>query len=156
MIPKTVLYVEDEENDVLLLQLGFEKAGINHRLQIVGDGQEAVAYLSGSGQYANREQYPSPTLVLLDLNLPCLTGMKVLQWIREQPQFATLPVVMYTSSDHPRDLENARQLGVTEYVLKPSRIGKIAELLQRLSAQWLSAPSVPDPKTQSALQSAAS
>lgn len=139
MSQKTVLYVEDEENDVLLLQLGFQKAGLAHALNTVDDGQKAVEYLSGLGVYADRQQYPLPSLVLLDLNLPCLSGMKVLEWIREQPQYAALPVVMYTSSDHPNDMANARQLGATEYVLKPSRISKIAEIAQRLTQQWLEA-----------------
>jgi CheY-like chemotaxis protein len=137
MCSKTLLYVEDEENDVLLLQLGLQRAGLRYRLQTVQDGQQALAYLSGTGLYTDRQQYPLPNLVLLDLNLPCLSGMKVLEWIREQPQFATLPVVMYTSSDHPTDIANARQLGVTDYVLKPSRLSKIAEVVQRLTHQWL-------------------
>lgn len=136
---KTILYVEDEENDVLLLQLGMQKAGVSYPLQTVQDGQQAVAYLSGTGPYADRAQHPLPGLVLLDLNLPCLSGMKVLEWIREQPQFASLPVVMYTSSDHPNDVENARRLGVAEYVLKPSRVQHIADLTRKWTATYLEA-----------------
>ena len=78
-----------------------------------------------------------PGLVLLDLNLPRLSGMKVLQWIREQPQFADLPVVIYTSSGDSREQEKAKQLGANEYILKPCSVDKIAETLHKFKVRWL-------------------
>ncbi|PWU20806.1 MAG: two-component system response regulator [Verrucomicrobia bacterium] len=135
---RTILYVEDEENDIILVQLALEEARISLPLKTVNDGREAVAYLEGTGAYSDRVQYPAPGLVLLDLNLPLLSGMDVLEWIREQPQFANLPVVIYTSSNHPTDLEKARQLGASDFVLKPSYVHEIAQTLQRLVGQWLS------------------
>ncbi len=154
MPPRTILYVEDEENDVLLLKLGLAKAGVVNPLKAVADGQEAVAYLGGSGQYADRELYPLPGLVLLDLNLPRLSGLKVLQWIREQPQFAGMPVVVYTSSDQPSDLEKARQLGANEYVLKPSRVTQIAQAVQGLKKRWMDPLQEADRKSRPMLRTA--
>jgi CheY-like chemotaxis protein len=139
MAKKILLYAEDEENDVLLLELGLRKAQLDVELKTVSDGQEALDYLSGSAPYADRQQYPLPDLLLLDLNMPRLSGMQVLAWLRQQPQFTSLPVVIYTSSDHPSDMDKAKQLGATDYVLKPAFVDKIAEALQRLHHKWLDA-----------------
>jgi CheY-like chemotaxis protein len=136
MATKTVLYVEDEETDVLLLRLALKKAKIENALQVVQDGAEAVEYLSGGGRYENRGEYPVPDLVLLDLNLPRLSGVQVLQWIREQPNFANLPVVIYTSSEDPIDKEKTRVLA-NDYVVKPSLVDHIAAAMQKVNARWL-------------------
>ncbi len=137
MHQKAILYVEDEETDVLLVQCALEKARITNPLKRVKNGDQAVAYLKGEGQYANREQNPIPGLVLLDLNLPRRSGMKVLEWIRQQPQFASLPVVIYTSSENPREQERAKEFGANEYIVKPSIISEIASTLQNLRERWL-------------------
>ncbi len=134
---EALLYVEDEETDVLLLQFALEKAQISNPLKTVTDGDEAVGYLSGRGKYADREHHPLPGLVLLDLNLPRLPGMKVLQWIREQPHFSNLPVVIYTSSEAAREQEKAKQLGANDYIVKANSIEKIALTLQKLKQRWL-------------------
>lgn len=132
-----ILYVEDEETDILLVHYAFKMARISHPLQVVKDGEAAVAYLSGQGQFADRAPHPLPGLVLLDLNLPRLHGLKVLQWIREQPHFATLPVVIYSSSDNPQEQQRAKQLGANDYIVKASIIGDIAATLQKLTQRWL-------------------
>lgn len=137
MSEKPLLYVEDEPTDVLLLQFALKKAQITNPLQIAGDGEQAIAYLSGSGQYGNRENHPLPGLVLLDLNIPRFSGLEVLKWIREQPRFASLPVVVYTSSEDPMDQEQARQLGANDYIVKPPFVDKIAATLRKLVQQWL-------------------
>jgi len=136
--PKPLLYVEDEENDIILLQLALEEARIGNPLKTVTHGQEAVAYLVGDGRYSDRAEYPLPSLVLLDLNLPLLSGMDVLKWIRDQPQFAALPVVIYTSSNHPTDLDMANQLGATDFVLKPCFVPEIATTVRTLIERWVS------------------
>ncbi len=77
----TVLYVEDEEGDLFFMQAAFRKAGIGQALRSVGNGREAIDYLAGSGPYADRERHPLPTMVLLDLNLPLISGFEVLEWL---------------------------------------------------------------------------
>lgn len=134
---KAILCVEDEETDIMLLRFALKKAQIAHPLATVKNGEEAVAYLMGKGQYADRAQYPLPGLVLLDLNLPRLPGMKVLQWIREQPHFSKLPVVIYTSSEQPSDAAKAKQLGANDYIVKPSFVDKVAPILRKLQQRWL-------------------
>ncbi len=137
MPEKTILYVEDEETDIMLLECALKKARVSNPLATVKNGDEAVAYLMGKGQYADRAQHPLPGLVLLDLNLPRLSGMKVLQWIREQPHFASLPVVIYTSAEDPKQQEEAKQLGANDYIVKPSFVDVIAVTLQKLKQRWL-------------------
>jgi CheY-like chemotaxis protein len=92
-----ILYVEDEKSDVLLLRVAFTRAGLLNPVHIAMDGAEAIDYLVGNRPFADRNQHPLPALVLLDLNLPKKSGFQVLSWIRQQPQFASLPVVIYTA-----------------------------------------------------------
>lgn len=99
MTNQVILIVEDDANDVLLLHRAFQKANIVVPLQTVSHGDDAVAYLAGEGVYADRERYPPPVLVLLDLKLPRRSGLEVLEWIRGQGGLRRLPVVVLTRSD---------------------------------------------------------
>src|SRR5687767_8914254 len=95
---RPVLYAEDEDNDAFLMHRAFAKAGVANPLKIVPDGAAAIRYLSGTGEFRDRTQHPSPCLLLLDLNLPRQSGLEVLQWARAQPPLQGLPIVMLTSS----------------------------------------------------------
>jgi len=132
IILRPVLYVEDEENDAFLLQMGFQRAGVEHPLKVVRDGQEAIDYLSQT-----RTQHFLPCLVLLDLNLPRMSGLEVLEWLRQRPPFRDLPVVIFTSSEHQSDRTRARELGADDYVVKPSQVHRVTELVQKLNERWL-------------------
>src|SRR6266567_7608257 len=92
----TVLYAEDEDNDAFLARRAFKQAEVVNPLQIVRNGQQAVDYLSGTGPYASRREFPMPCLLLLDIKMPLKSGLEVLKWVREQPAFRTLLVVMFT------------------------------------------------------------
>lgn len=137
MAQKIILYVEDEETDVFLMRIAFKKARIEVPLKTVSDGEGAIAYLRGAGAFADREAHPVPGLVLLDLNIPRLEGLKVLEWIRQQPELASLPVVIYTSSEQPQDLADAQRLGADDYLVKPASIEKIADIATNLIQRWL-------------------
>jgi len=128
-----VLYVEDEENDALFMQRAFGSNGMAGRLRVVGDGRAAIDYLSGSGQYSDRTKYPLPALVLLDLNLPQIPGFQVLEWIKNNPDYARLPVVVFSSSTREDDRVRARELGAEAFVAKPSsgmEFGRVVEGLK--------------------------
>ncbi len=140
MADKIVLYAEDEEDDAFMLELAFKKVALGSKLVIVDNGEAAIDYLSGKGQFADRAQFPLPGLVLLDLNIPLVSGLKVLEWIRQQPQFSSLPVVVYTSSEQPQDLKLAQELGANDYIVKPPLIENICEFVRQLKAKWLQAP----------------
>jgi CheY-like chemotaxis protein len=132
-----MLYVEDEKTDVLLLRVAFTRAGLTNTVHIAVDGAEAIDYLAGNGPFADRNQHPLPALVLLDLNLPKKSGFEVLKWIRQQPQFFSLPVMIYTSSVGLIDKETAQLFGATDYFVKRSGVNHIAELVCSLAERWL-------------------
>jgi CheY-like chemotaxis protein len=133
----TILLVEDDPNDVFLLQRAFRKAGFEHPVQAVGDGEEAVAYLTGAGSYADRAQFPLPLLVLLDLKLPRKSGLEVLAWLREQPALRRLPVVVLTSSREPADVNRAYDLGANSYLVKPLGFEALLDMVKSLNFYWL-------------------
>jgi len=133
-----VLYVEDEEDDVMLIRIAFKHAQIERPLAIAPDGREAIHYLLGTGRFSNRTLYPFPCLVLLDLNLPQLGGFEVLQRIRQEAHLATLPVIVFSSSEKVSDRARARELGATDYVPKPSRMERLTEFAVMLKTRWLS------------------
>lgn len=128
-----VLYVEDEEMDALLMGLAVKRAALAAPLQIASNGGEAIDYLAGTGAYANRNDHPLPCLVLLDLKLPGSSGFEILAWLRKQPHFSSLPVIIYTSSSSDADREKARQLGATDYAVKKADVNAIAEWLLSLA-----------------------
>jgi len=134
---QTVLYVEDSADDFTLLKLVSQKCGTPFALQHAEDGEKAVAYLSGAGAYADREEYPFPDLVLLDLKMPRLDGFEVLQWIRENPETRTLPVVVLAGSSFRADIRRALELGANSYASKPSRFEELQVLIDQVADVWL-------------------
>jgi CheY-like chemotaxis protein len=121
--------IEDDPNDVLLVEMAFRRAELTARLEVVRDGDEAIAYLSGHEAYAARERYPLPALVLLDLKLPGRSGLEVLSWVRVHTALKRLPIVMLTSSTHPADVNQAYDLGVNSYLVKPSGLEGLTAVL---------------------------
>lgn len=115
-----VLYVEDEEDDVFFLREAFRRARVGADLRASGDGREAIRYLSGEAPFDDRAQHPVPDLVLLDLNLPLLSGFEVLSWLRQNPMLSKLPVIVFSSSSFEDDLRKAYALGADGYLVKPS------------------------------------
>ena len=134
-----VLLAEDEPTDVYFVQWAFKEAGLPHQVFTAADGQEAVDYLSGEGPFTDRQKYPLPDLLLLDLKMPRLTGFDVLQWLQERPQFQDLTVLVLTSSDYPGDVARARELGADDYRVKPSNPFELVKLVRELDAKWLRA-----------------
>ena len=133
-----ILHVEDEEDDVLFIQQAFKKAGITNPLKAVEDGQSAIDYLAGTGKYAERQQYPLPAMVLLDLNLPGQSGFDVLKWIRNHPELKrTIVVVICSSSQNLPDINAAYDLGANGYVVKPATFPGLVELAKAIRDYWL-------------------
>jgi CheY-like chemotaxis protein len=132
-----ILIVEDREDDILLILKTFQKAALPNPVKIVHDGEEAIAYLSGEGKYANRAEYPLPTLVLLDLKLPGMDGFEILTWIRKQDGIRGLPVVVLTSSSQLRDVNRAYELGANSFFVKEIDFQSSVELTRLLQRYWL-------------------
>jgi CheY-like chemotaxis protein len=133
----SILLVEDDPNDVFFLQRAFTAAAIDNPLSVAQDGQEAIDYLSGLGKYADRARHPLPCLIILDLKMPRRTGMDVLQWLREQPVFRCIPVIVFSSSAQRYDVERAYGLGATAFVVKPANNERRSELAALVKGFWL-------------------
>jgi len=132
-----VLYVEDDPVDVLLMERVWRRVGLLNPLHIVSDGQSALDYLAGAGPYADRAIHPLPVLVLLDIKVPKLTGLQVLQWIRHHPTLSALRVVILSSSRIRRDTDEASALGVCEFLVKPSDFKVLEQMIADLRDRWL-------------------
>lgn len=130
----TILHVEDDPNDAFLVQHAFQRARLSIQVRLVSDGQQALDYLAGTGQYADRVTYPIPQLVLLDLKMPKLSGFDVLSWVRGQEQFGRLPVLILSSSDHLDDRLHAQALGATEYEVKSPGFEAVVQCVVRMMA----------------------
>jgi CheY-like chemotaxis protein len=116
---RPILLVEDSEDDVFIFQRAYRQAQLPYEIQLVTTGQEAIDYLSGIGEFADRERHPRPWLVLLDLKLPLQHGLDVLAALRALPEVGDLPVAVLTSSAEHRDIVRARTLGARAYLVKP-------------------------------------
>lgn len=130
---RAVLLVEDDPADIFFMRRAWTQAGHSAPLVVVEDGEKAVAYLSGLGAYSDREKYPVPGLVLLDLKIPLLSGLGVLEWIRKNPGLKHLPVAVLTSSAEPGDVARARELGVSDYLVKPTGTAELLAMVRGLS-----------------------
>ncbi|HLX69268.1 MAG TPA: response regulator [Verrucomicrobiae bacterium] len=143
---------EDDEDYVLLIQQAFVKAHVPNPLHVVSSGKEAMAYLKGEGKYANRAEYPLPELLLLDLKLPGYNGFEILAWIRTQPGLTGLRVLVLTSSDQIKDVNDAYRLGANSFLVKPYDFEDLVHFTQLIQEFWLQRSKCPDtfraPKTQ--------
>ncbi len=132
-----VLHVDDDPSDTLLLQQACRKAQVSFQLKSVPDGETAVAYLSGRGVYSDREKHPLPSLALLDLKMPRMTGFDVLVWTRAQERFKLLPVIILTASNQDEDIKRAYETGANSYLVKPVGIHTLTEMARLIDAYWL-------------------
>jgi CheY-like chemotaxis protein len=145
-----ILVVEDNENDVLLIRRTLERSGIPNPRHFVKSGEEAINYLVGVGPYANRERFPFPELVLLDLKLVQMDGFEVLKWVRAHPHFKDLRVVVLTSSSNIRDVNKAYQLGANSFLVKPLELENIASFFATIWIQLWKANNTPAPEKMTA------
>lgn len=132
-----VLSVDDNDVDGALLERAFKRTSIPARLYRVSEGPQALAYLSGDGIYSDRESYPLPDLVLLDLAMPKMSGVEVLKWIRNENSVHKTRVLIFTSSEKPEDFHAANQIGADGYFLKPTKFDDLKKLVTRINEEWL-------------------
>jgi CheY-like chemotaxis protein len=133
----TILLVEDDENDVLLIQRAFRKVKLSNPMQVVNDGEEAIAYLRGDFAYSDRERNPLPVMILLDLKLPRIGGHDVLKWLRSQEALKRIPVVVLTSSKESADVNRAYDLGANSYLVKPVQFEALINMVKNIDLYWL-------------------
>lgn len=132
-----ILLVEDDDNDVFLIKRAFRKLNLPHSLHLVEDGEAAINYLQGREPYNQKDNFILPELILLDLKLPRISGLEVLQWIRQQPDLKRMPIVILTASRESIDINKAYDLGVNSYLVKPVNFNEFLEMLSTLNSYWL-------------------
>ena len=132
-----ILHVENDPDDVFLLKRAFTKAGITREMRSAESGQAAVEYLNGSNAYGNRDAYPLPTVILLDWNMPLMSGAEFLRWIRHDAKWKRLPVVVLTSSASEHDMQEAYDLGANGYLVKPSAQEAFISMVRGFAQFWL-------------------
>ena len=132
-----ILLAEDDPNDVLSVQRAFQRNYVANPVQVVRDGEEALAYLSGQAPFADRERHPLPVLMLMDLKMPRKSGLEVLEWVRQQPGLKRLPIIVLTSSNQSPDINRAYELGANSYLVKPAGFDSLLDLVKNLDMYWL-------------------
>jgi two-component system response regulator len=137
---REILLVEDDEDQVMLAMRAMRKHGIVDevdRVVIASDGEEALDYLFGRGQYDGRDTSVTPEFVLLDVDLPSTTGLKVLEKLRADDRTALLPVILFSASNRRGDVVEGYKLGANSYVTKPTNFDDFSQAMSHLGWYWL-------------------
>lgn len=137
MKDKFILLVEDNPDDEELTMMGLKSSGVLNEVVIVRDGEEAVQFLLAEGQYKDRDPKAIPSVILLDLKLPKLSGLEVLERLRANPLTKCIPVVILTSSSEEEDVINSYKLGANSFVRKPVEFNRFADAVKQLGLYWL-------------------
>ena len=142
---KNILLAEDSPDDVFLLRSAFKKSGFKDPIYVVPNGEEVLHYLKGEGHYADRQQYPIPHLLLLDLNMPRMNGFDVLSWIRARQEWMCLPVIVLTTSFYGPEIKRAYDLGANSFITKPPDFSQLVASLKEVGEHWLRRAILPEP-----------
>jgi len=133
----TVLLVEDDLNDIFLAKRAFKMAHIQNPLQVVTDGQEAISYLRGEGRYADRQAFPFPKLIVMDIKMPRKSGFEVLDWVKGGAgPLRRIPVIIVSSSEDPADINRSYELGANAYMIKPMDFLAVEHLFESITHYW--------------------
>jgi CheY-like chemotaxis protein len=135
--PPTILAVDDDPNDLMFLEAAFKFIGVSSNIQTVSGGEEAVAYLNGDGDFADRARYPYPDVIVTDLKMPGLDGFMVLEFLRKKPESAVIRTVVLSGSQDNDDIKKAYWLGASGYVVKPSSPAELRKVVKTLHDYWL-------------------
>ena len=134
---RPIMLIEDEQTDVILIRRAFEKAGVENPIQSVENGDKALAWLEGIGEYQDRTNFPLPAFILLDLKLPGMGGLQLLKWIRSRKDLRLIPVVVLTNSADAVDVRSAYEAGANSYLLKPADRNEIYRVIDIIQQYWL-------------------
>ena len=143
-----ILLVEDDEDYALILQSAMKAIGWRNPIRIVHNGKEAVQYLNGEGKYSDREAWPFPSVMFVDVKMPLANGFEVLRWMRNHPECSVVPTMMLSTSDDEKDVRLASELGASAYVMKPADTDDLKGMLQAAYDFWVrcAKPTAPNGK----------
>lgn len=142
----TFLLVEDDDNDVFMVRMEFRRAPHHIHLQVVNDGKEAMHYLCGDGKYADRDKYPLPNVILLDLKMPRVNGYEFLGWLRSKSRgdLRLIPVLVMSGSALPQDINRVYALGANSYMVKPADWRVFKKMVADLGIYWTEHAATPE------------
>ena len=132
----TIVIVEDNENDAQLLEMAFRAIGVHCPVRMVEDGDAAIEYLRGCGKYEDRAAFPFPNVLFLDLKMPRVSGFDVLRWLKEHPDCAVMPTMVFSSSSVAEDVKLAYELGANGYLAKPAAFNDLKAMLRSTLEFW--------------------
>jgi CheY-like chemotaxis protein len=136
MKANVLLLAEDLEDDVFLFERALQRRKISCVVRVASNGKQALEYLSGKAEFADRTAFPLPALVVMDIKMPEMDGLEALKLIRQDEKLSRMPVVIFTSSKREEDVELAYQLGANAYVVKPSDSEQLGETLEVMTKFW--------------------
>ncbi|BAY37072.1 response regulator receiver protein [Nostoc sp. NIES-2111] len=139
-----LLVVEDSNEDFEALQRFLQRSPLKITIQRCVNGEQALAFLYRTGDYSDRQNFPRPGLILLDLNLPGTDGREVLRRIKEDDNLKTIPVVVFTTSDNPKDIDDCYRYGVNSYIVKPINFEQLKQDVQTLVNYWFEVTALPN------------
>jgi CheY-like chemotaxis protein len=137
---KPILLVDDSEDDTNILTDLLRKCSVTNPVQAVRDGRDAIAYLGGEGEYADREKYPFPGIMILDLRMPGVNGFEVLKWIETQPNLGRFLIVVLSGLNVLSDVARAYGLGAHTFLTKPCRADDLRNLIHSFPEHWMDGP----------------
>jgi CheY-like chemotaxis protein len=136
IMAKAILIAEDVEEDAVMVMDSLKKAGVKNPVLTVQDGDEVVAYLKGEGRFAERNKFPFPSVLLLDLKMPRMGGFQVMEWLRTQEIFKNLLIIVLTGCHELREVQKAYSLGAHSFLIKPCNPDDIKNLVRWFAAHW--------------------
>ncbi len=136
LTPANILLVDDDPEDRMLSRLALKKHQLINHVNEVANGEELLQYLSREGEFSDPTQHPMPDLILLDINMPRMTGLEALAEIRKKPHLKSLPVVILTTSNADKDIVESYDLGVNSYITKPVTFKGFTTALTQMSDYW--------------------
>lgn len=131
-----ILVAEDDPNDLIMLKRAFLKNGINNPVHSCANGEEAIAYLQGKGEYADRSRFPFPSILITDLKMPRAGGFEILKWLRAHPECHVIPILIFSASNAPEDVSKAYRMGANAYLHKPPTFEQLREIVRIISEFW--------------------
>lgn len=132
------MLVDDSPDDLALMRFAFKRAGVRNPVCEMHSGFQAIDYLSGAGEYADRERHPLPCLIITDLKMPGVDGFELLEWLHRHHEFAPVPKLVLTSSSIGSDQKRAGQLGACAFFVKPSQLNDLVKTVVDMNENWIS------------------
>jgi CheY-like chemotaxis protein len=140
----TILLAEDDQDDRYLIGEALDEGNVANQLFIVENGEELLDYLMGRGKYIDREAYPLPNLILLDLNMPLMDGREALTAIKEDPALKRIPIIVLTTSQAEEDIQDTYELGITGFITKPMTFSGLVDVMKSVGNYWFQSVTLPE------------